>query len=404
MKILLIEDNLEKQYIVSKVIFEILGESNFELIRAKNFIEGTRELENTQFDLLVLDLLIPRNDDETPDPDLGMAIVKQVASNRLKKPKYVVGLTAYEAERDRHADDFGQHGWQLIHFERSDADWESRFQNILIHASDVCAPKPISDYDYDIAILTAISHVEYEAVMALDANWLEENVTNDDGVYHAGTIRGGKSGRDLRVIASSAIRMGMPASTALSMKMINLFRPRFIFMLGIAAGIKGKGNFGDVLIADQAWDYGSGKSIQKWFFGEQFAPAPEAIPLHLYLRSRLAIFRNDERARKEICDAWPGGNFSKINAHLGAIGSGAAVLENPKLVKRIRNGQRKVIGIEMETYGVFIAAETAPHPKPLACSIKSICDFGDRKKNDSHQSFAAFTSANFFYRFVQQFL
>jgi hypothetical protein len=32
-------------------------------------------------------------------------------------------------------------------------------------------------------------------------------------------------------------------------------------MVGIAAGIKGKGNYGDILVIDHSWDYGSGKII-----------------------------------------------------------------------------------------------------------------------------------------------
>lgn len=53
--------------------------------------------------------------------------------------------------------------------------------------------------------------------------------------------------------------MGMPAAASLAMKMIMTFRPAFVGMVGVAAGVKGRTNFGDVIAADPTWDYGSGK-------------------------------------------------------------------------------------------------------------------------------------------------
>lgn len=35
---------------------------------------------------------------------------------------------------------------------------------------------------------------------------------------------------------------------------------------------------------------------------------------------------------------------------------------------------------------------------------KSVCDFGDTSKNNDYQSYAAHTSANFFYKFTQEYL
>ena len=54
----------------------------------------------------------------------------------------------------------------------------------------------------------------------------------------------------------------------------------------------------------------------------------------------------------------------------------------------------------MESYGVFYSANYGVHPKPKPISIKSVCDFGDRKKADNYQNYAAYTSARFMYDFV----
>ena len=82
------------------------------------------------------------------------------------------------------------------------------------------------------------------------------------------------------------------------------------------------------------------------------------------------------------------------------MASGAAVLENRPLIQQITAHQRKVIGIEMETYGVFMACRCCSEPRPLAMSIKSICDFGDSNKTDNYQAYAAYTSAQYLYEFA----
>jgi nucleoside phosphorylase len=65
---------------------------------------------------------------------------------------------------------------------------------------------------------------------------------------------------------------------------------------------------------------------------------------------------------------------------------------------------RKLVGIEMETYGVFAAGRECTLPQPKVFALKSVCDFGDEEKNDSWQHYAAFTSAQALRVFVEKFL
>jgi nucleoside phosphorylase len=65
---------------------------------------------------------------------------------------------------------------------------------------------------------------------------------------------------------------------------------------------------------------------------------------------------------------------------------------------------RKLLGIEMESYGVLAAAEESPRPQPIAFAIKSVCDFADLEKSDSFQHYAAYTSAEVLRRLVEEYL
>lgn len=54
-KILIIEDDLE----ISNVISEYLSKNNYELETAKNGLDGMRKIKDGNFDLIVLDLMLP---------------------------------------------------------------------------------------------------------------------------------------------------------------------------------------------------------------------------------------------------------------------------------------------------------------------------------------------------------
>jgi nucleoside phosphorylase len=73
---------------------------------------------------------------------------------------------------------------------------------------------------------------------------------------------------------------------------------------------------------------------------------------------------------------------------------------HPSLIDEIVAHNAKVIGVEMETYGVFLAARLCSGPRPHALSVKSICDFGDLTKNDEYQRYAGYTSARFLHEFA----
>ncbi|MBA2937013.1 hypothetical protein HZF08_01690 [Paenibacillus sp. CGMCC 1.16610] len=48
-------------------------------------------------------------------------------------------------------------------------------------------------------------------------------------------------------------------TSGLTTKLIKNFKPKYMSMVGIAAGKRGEGNYGDIIIPTEVWDYGSGK-------------------------------------------------------------------------------------------------------------------------------------------------
>jgi nucleoside phosphorylase len=203
----------------------------------------------------------------------------------------------------------------------------------------------------------------------------------------------------LRLVAAKAGRMGMTSAAALTTKMILRFSPKLVCAIGIAAGTRAPDRgYGDVLIASPAFDYSSGKWKEKgrWIWRELYLePDPQPVEIPEVLRNRIDACK--AKYLDEIRQAWKGGRLpdTPLRVHLGPMASGNAVVAAAPVGASIQKAWRKLVGIEMETYGVYRAAHDTISPPPLFVAMKSVCDYGDSRKGDDWQDWAAHTSAMF---------
>jgi nucleoside phosphorylase len=198
--------------------------------------------------------------------------------------------------------------------------------------------------------------------------------------------------------------MGMPASAFTAAKMIEIFRPEYLIMPGIAAGVAGRCEVGDVIVADPTWDWGSGK-IERRDGKAELKVAPHQLSLHSALRMKVQKLARDRSLLSSIRDGWPGAKPShELSIRIGPVASGAAVLADRKTLLEIEKQHRKLLSVEMESYGTYAAAYEARIPQPLPISLKAVCDFADKKKTDAFQDYAAYTSASVTQALVEKLL
>lgn len=403
MKILIVEDEARKYEAIRGFIDELATDESsvMETVRASDLAAAATHLRSEAFDLLLLDLNVPRRSGEEPVAGSGVELLKRLARRSgpapLNLPAHVVGLSAYPAEIQRQEAVFEEMAWPLVPFSFDTDGWQTVVGRKIIHILDASLSHEGGEFDCDLAIVCALTHIELESVLQLDGGWHEDLVPDDDQIYHRGTFRGGR--RDVQVVACASVEMGLTAASALVSKVIGRYRPRFLAMAGIAAGIKG--HFGDVLISTHAWDYGSGKIKERGVISE-FLPAPSQVRVHSNLLARLQLFALDGSVARRIQDAWSDdpSPAAELTFILGGIASGASVVESVSLVDRIRNVDRKAVGVDMEGYAVLYTAAHASRPRPKAFVAKSVCDFANGDKSDDYQRYAAFTSARFIYEFA----
>lgn len=393
--ILIIDDTPEKSKKISEVIRKNSEVYEVDIKFAQDIITAKQNLRERKYDIVFLDIQIPNRVDQETKINGGIELLDEIFNNnRYILPQYIIGITAYDDCFDSHKERF----LSIIKYEVDSYNWENDVKRCI---SYVLLSKRVSNrqddlsFTYDLAIICALDDPELKAILNLPASWTSILDTNDNTIYYTTTFKA--ENREINVIAAAADQMGLTASAVLSMKMINRFRPHYLAMTGIAAGVRGEVNIGDILVADPSWDYGNGK-IKIENEKSVFYPDPLQIRLNVDIKAKLKLLNNNTNLLKNIKY-----NYSlqrpdnDIKICIGAVGSGSAVLADKNVIDSIKEHARKIVGIDMETFAVMYAAEYCSKPRPIAFSLKSVCDFADSNKNDSYQQYSSYLSAQILY-------
>lgn len=258
-----------------------------------------------------------------------------------------------------------------------------------------------SDYGSDVGIICALQHPEQEAfirAVGID-RWSQTGETRFTHIYQKAKLSL-PSNKTIEIVSTTATSMGLTAAAIATTQLILQFRPRLVIMVGIAAGTRSADKqFGDVLVADPSIDYNTGKVIQSNGIRE-FQPDPYPIGLNPKLRNILHKYRAEHPIFNSIRTKWNSPIPFLNRLHVGPLGAADQVIDDPTRIIEIQRSWRKLIGVEMETYGVYRACNEAPEPKPRFVSFKSVCDFA-AEKTDSWQPYAAFMAAEFTVEFLK---
>ncbi|WP_194713359.1 phosphorylase family protein [Noviherbaspirillum soli] len=398
-KILIVEDEFEKRRLLVETLLQVNLISINDIEHASDVFAAKKLIQRTRYDLVILDLNIPARADKLPEVGAGLDILRFVRLNHSAiSPRYIVGMSAYDDAMVAAKDDFALSLWKLLKFSHTDLSWQSPLKQSVEYLIEQNRPPYPNDgrtYHTDLGIVVALEGEELEGLKSIHANWQQVSVPYDHSRYIRGTFNNGQ--REIDVVAVAAAKMGMPPAAVVASKLIHNFRPRYLAIVGICAGVRGKTNLGDILIADPCFDWGSGKWVRDADTTKlRFRPAPYPWRLDEALRSAAVQVSEIPGVIDKIYDSFEGVRPPNRPAvKIDAMASGGSVLQATELMDDVRDQHKNLVGVEMESYAVFTAAEYAADPRPECISIKAVCDFGDDEKSDDYHTFAAHASAHF---------
>jgi nucleoside phosphorylase/CheY-like chemotaxis protein len=406
-KILLIEDEPEKRRLLVETLLGVEGLAFDNIEYAGDVRAAKRAIKETRYELIILDINLPPSPEQPAVVGGGLGVVSFIKNNlSAKAPAFLVGMTAYQEGLSVAAQAFSSPLWKLVHFSYSEMGWQIPLQEAVRFLMAKDAPPYISDghtFHTDLAIFVALEDEELKSILALDGDWRERRIPHDHSRYFEGTFTS-QNGR-MSVVVVAAPKMGLPTAAVIATKLISNYRPKVIAITGICAGVRGKVNLGDILVADPCFDWGSGKWLRDQSGDIKFRPAPYPWRLDERVRSRIRSLADSQLFLSELHAQYKGDKPDSPPAvFIDAMASGGSVLQVAKLMDDVREQHKNLVGIEMESYAVFTAAEYAAEPRPLCFSIKAVCDYGDEDKSDTAHNYAAYVSAHFLHKLVLEML
>lgn len=404
MKVLLVEDDTTKlNRVINFLIIDVKLPREIISV-ARTTSAATTLLEKESFDLMILDLLLPKRDEDDPAWSSAIDLVTELTEmDTLIKPRYIIGLTQHEAVDSQLRKYFENSLWYIVNYSQIDISWKQQLNSLVKYIAGVHINEEVNNQNVDLCVITALQS-EMDQILKLDWHW-EKSYDPIDDVSFVKRGRIDLNGRSYSVVASVCQRMGMVAAAINTSKLISLLSPRIIAMTGICAGIRGKTNIGDIILADPCWNWQAGKNAID-DNGPVFKISPHHIPIMAHIRSKGLIFRNMKSVFQEIKDAYSNPPVqTELSFHVGPITSGSAVLADKTIVDEVISKQaRDLLGVEMEIYGLYSAAHEAGNAQPTFFAIKSVCDFADEEKNDAYQNYAAYTSARSLDEFIRRYI
>lgn len=401
MKILIVEDQDQKYEIVRSFLNEIDVGKQIDIERVRSFVGSLELTKDTPYDLVVLDILVPWTDDVEVDENAAFEILKKLYNaERENSPKFVVGLTQENSILEKSINEFRKYGWNVYDFSQ-EIEWKLSIKNIIERLVRIREQESV-----DYAIVCALRDPELKAweTVLPDVFRLDEEALDCNLVWRA-EIRD-SIGRTVSCVATCPRHMGLPAASCLTTLVLSKFRPKVLIMTGITGGVRGKVNFGDILIAAPSWDYGSGKITNSvdpisGMEKEDFIPATNEIPLRAWTQKVLQGLAESTNWKSTLIDGPDGLSKEAVEVHFGPVASGVQVVATSTIPALLAQRNRKVIGIEMETYGLYYAAVNTSVSSPVFFSCKSVSDFADEGKNDQFRSWASEVSAHFAFSVIE---
>ena len=191
------------------------------------------------------------------------------------------------------------------------------------------------------------------------------------------------------------LEIGNIEAAASATTLLKRWKPKYVLMVGIAAGIAKNGvRIGDVIVASSVYYYEPGKRKEG---GEERRPRTFVVDRVLYGK---ALNYEAAEWKDNINVAPPGKRTGFVpKAHFGPIASGEMVIADERTIGQLLSEVSKLVGVAMEGAGV---AQSAENNQCGFLEIRGASDLGDRKKKDSKwRPFAAHAAAAFAIGFLK---
>ncbi|WP_437785789.1 protein kinase domain-containing protein [Sorangium sp. So ce1097] len=253
----------------------------------------------------------------------------------------------------------------------------------------------------DVIVVTVIQPELRAAVAALGLREADREHDEAGTTYYQGAVRSALSGQEIRIAVTCVGNAGNLDAAAAVRDAIAWGHPRAVLLTGIAAGMRGIVQLGDVVLADRVVSY-EPAALVAGSAGSRVEVRPEIEKVPHAMSQHIVSYRPEPERLARLLGRI-GGCFpecsstgmaseqaSAVKIHRGTIASGEKLVRDAARMQEIRDLYAKIIAVDMESAGIVAACRRGAIPWLV---IRGISDFGDAHKDDHFHDRAAGTAA-----------
>ena len=376
MNILLVEDDTRKRDEIVALILS-LGIDRSQIRIAANMVEFVAQFDATVA-ICVVDLRLPAFDGGDVQ-QTGLGILQFIEKSKGTDLK-LIAISSYPEEFESVRPQFESRGCIITDFHNKDV-WHSALKNLVVQAG--------SRESFDFIIFTALA--SERSPYTSFGQLLGKAVSKGNLTRYDIEIEG------RRGTVIELPRMGIVDAAVTAGICIERFTPKLVGMSGICAGFPDHTALGQLLVAELAYEYQSGKWTKDGFNQE-----PYQVPISEKLRSLLRGMIESDDLLSRLEDGWRQVRPADMRPpKMAAFTSGSAVIADKKYLQQVSGHHRRVSGLDMETYAIFRAAHLA-RCKPEVLCAKVVVDLADADKDDRIQPYGCFISARFLVQAISE--
>jgi len=401
LKVLFVEDELHKKTRVLDAIRD-----NPELFDQPDVVETVADalarLKAERYDLLLADLILPRQYRGEPSEENGLDLLESVSQfEKGCGAAYTLSISRADQLAPETQKFFSGRPWGLLRYRDDTTSFLDDLISIAQYIQKAQTGQAAKNPEVDALIITALLEPEFAAVERALLSLGPKQPLDVRQYYRLGELSLSET-RKVLVAAAHCERMGPVHAAVSTSKLCQALNPKLVVMAGICAGYPKKTTLGDVVAAETSWLWQDGKfSVMDGTSG--FQGSPHQVHVSPEVKFCLLDMMRDDRVWNAFGIASRKVGVAVPKLVTGPVATSVAVLADGKVRDSIAQTQhRAVVGIDMETYSVYVAAESS-HSVAHFISLKAVCDGGDKDKDDEYQAYAAEVSAATAVAFIKRF-
>lgn len=394
MHVLLIDDDESKiNRLKSFLIEQGIEENN--LLVAEDAADARRKLQNSQIDLMLIDVLLPVRKGAAPNANSSIDLLKQIIEDEvLPAPSHILGVTASEETLNEFDSEFKGLVTNVLHVSPDQDHWKALLKGYVVRL--LRAESENNSYIYDVVVLNALRKPELQAVYdSWPLELTDEKLVGTNINCRTGVLK--LSNKTLKIACAHLSQMGPIAATHSTECVLKQFKPRVLIMTGICGGFSEEVSVGDVVIAEKSWDWQAGKWVEDWSLLTALDPKDASSDLVALAKT---IDEDMTSFHQKYTEFRPR-QVPKLVS--GPMVSGSSVVASADIQKVFRGQHRKMTAIDMECYGVYYSCTNHSGQDTKMICIKSVSDLADREKADDFHDYCSYMSASVALRLINKY-